>query len=100
MRTVRLLRTILLVAGAVGMSGCMAILSRTGIDSGAVPEDPGFFAGTRTSCWVIGDTLSGGAAGNAVLLPFVVVDLPLTVVADSLFVPHEAYRKVRKGTAK
>ncbi len=84
---------------AVLMQGCAAKLARIEWDVNPKPEVP-YFAGTLMNVSSIAHGASAPFHKNAewsdfLVIPFFLIDLPLSFVADILFIPHD-WRTNRK----
>lgn len=89
---------ILAVAGVLTFGGCMTVASQVAYIAGKSPDnmiDPEavLYGGTRIHCGALSDGAFDGAAWSAapftqsLTLLFVVVDLPLSFVGDTLVLP-------------
>lgn len=83
------LRIGLFTVGAIALSGCSSMMSHTG------GGEQGYYPGTRNSYKMLAD---GNTSWG--LKPLVALDMPFTVVADTLLVPWDAFRTDKSVKAR
>ncbi len=82
---------IALVACAL-TSGCASIITRS---AGDVNE---FYIGAKTDCAILGESGKGDfGAYTSGLAPLALLDLPLSIVLDTVLLPVDVFLVTRKG---
>lgn len=81
------------------LTGCGTVMTHTLDDSEFSPSlaSARFYRGTRFDASLLGEFSSDDGESRAwayVLSPFIIVDLPLSAVGDTLFVPVDMFRRV------
>ena len=75
------LLTLMMCSGIVLLSGCSSVMSHTGGKEGTYP-------GTRASATMIGDDETNWGTKSLAIL-----DMPFTVVMDTILLPWDLFRK-------
>jgi uncharacterized protein YceK len=102
---VKTIRIISLVMVLPFLTGCGTVVTHT-LDDSDLPASLAsvrFYRGTRLDAPLLGELSSDDGESKAwaeVLCPFIIIDIPLSVVGDTLLVPVDMFRRVPAPESK